>query len=88
MAVDIKVISCPAGSYTLLAQDKTNCTFQLRTVGSGRLAISATQPAANTSDYFRVTSSDPAELGSLSGTEDVYFMPEGTSAIEIEVIRG
>ena len=88
MAVETKAVSCPSGSYTALATAKTNVTFRMRTRGMGRMVVAASQPAANVTDYFTVSSLWQTELGSLSGTENVYFMPEGSDAVVVEVLRG
>jgi len=88
MAVETVTVNCVAGSYTKIADNKTNCTFRLKTIGSGRMVIAASQPAANVTDFIPVSSKDPVEIGNMSGTEDVYFMPDGTAAIDLAVIRG
>lgn len=88
MPVDTGFISCPAGSYTAIATDKANCSFRLKTIGSGRMVISTSAPAPGATNYVRVGSGKWVELGSMSGTEDVYFMPDSAAAIEVEFIRG
>jgi hypothetical protein len=88
MAVETVTVNCVAGSYTRIAENKTNCSFRLRTIGTGRMMIASAQPAANVTDFIPVSSREPTEIGSMSGTEDVWFMPDGDSAIDLAIIRG
>lgn len=88
MAVETLAITCVAGSYTRVAEDKTNCSVQLRTNGAGRIVVAASQPSASTADYIEITNEAPIDIGSMSGSEDVWFMPLGENSMTVAVIRG
>lgn len=88
MTVETKQVTCAAGAYTRIAENCTNCSFVFETTGYGRVVVSASQPAAGSVDYIPVTSDKSFEIGSMSGTEDVWFMPGGDTAKNIFVMRG
>ena len=88
MAVETKRVTCAPGVYTRIAENCVNCSFVFETVGTGRVVIAATQPSIETNDYVPASSEKSFEIGSMSGTEDVWFMPATQAAANLFVMRG
>lgn len=81
-------ITCPADVYTALSAAEANVSLRIKTMIKttvGRLALSASLPAANATDYVAVSDHKWKELRLLTG--NVYFMPVGCSAV-VEVVKG
>lgn len=88
MAVETVSVACAHGAYTLIAENKTNCSVQLRTNGSVAPVIASSQPAAGAGNYITIVGDKAIDIGSMSGTEDVWFMPYGDAAMTVAVMRG
>lgn len=96
MAIEIVGLTCPPGVYTLFSDGKTGLvSVSLRGSTGGRVAVGATQPAANTPDYYSVRPSGLAPAGllltagqGLTSTDKFWLMPDTTAPVTVEVVRG
>ncbi|SON54293.1 hypothetical protein HDIA_0752 [Hartmannibacter diazotrophicus] len=85
MAVETDYIELPAGEYTHIS-DGPSVYIELAQQGSVRLAIAASQPAADTDKYITMSTLKPAaEFTDLDNK--VYLMPVGNQASAVRAIR-
>lgn len=73
---------CPVGVYTLISDSNASVTFTPPSKAGGRMAMGASQPAANTPNYCTCAGGKDVELGSLVSTK-IWWMPnDAEQAIE------
>jgi hypothetical protein len=89
MAETVTAVDCPAGEYTLIAEDVASVAFQWREdlpSAYGRWTFAASQPSDDIEDYWTLRPKQPANLNGLSVGVKVWAMPVGSDDLVMEVV--
>lgn len=102
MPAETALVKCVPGQYTLLADDKENVSFQIRSQTTSqdgkdvtihgspkaRFVIAQSLPSPLAENYWTFDSSEPKSLGNMAGVK-IYAMPEDkNTTLNIAVLRG
>lgn len=100
MALTFKAVTCVAGEYTRLVYGAPSVAFKLREAGTGRLwggqipddvdhedeeAMDAWAPEAGIVDYMTYEGKQPFSYNALAVEDGVWFKPDGTGDVIMEV---
>lgn len=87
MAETVTAVACPAGEYTLIVSGKAAVSFSLREENYyGRWTFGASQPDPDTANYKSLRPKSSENFADLSVSAKIWFRPEGSVDLTIEVV--
>lgn len=84
-------INCPANTWTLVSAGLSTCFLKPRVSNQVYLYVGSSAPGTvppSFQDFMTVSAGSAPALADMLSTDNVYVCPVGSSAIDLEVIRG